>query len=118
MRNILRTAVQFGRCQMDLMQIGCEVFLRIWYWALAIPSVLNLKNVLLHGQKTILQLYLYIRVYPQWITGNNDDNSSMPLVRERTVPAEKTPFVGEVSANFLLIEGVVWSARWIPMAVF
>jgi hypothetical protein len=27
------------------------------------------------------------------------------LVRERTIPTERPPFVGEVSANFLVIEG-------------
>jgi hypothetical protein len=29
----------------------------------------------------------------------------MSLVRERTIPTERPPFVGEVSANFSLIEG-------------
>jgi hypothetical protein len=31
--------------------------------------------------------------------------NSVALVRERTIPTEPTPFVGEVSANFLCIEG-------------
>jgi hypothetical protein len=30
---------------------------------------------------------------------------------------EWQPLVGEVSANFLRIEGVAWSAKWIPAAV-
>ena len=29
----------------------------------------------------------------------------MALVRERTIPTERPPLVGEVSANFLRIEG-------------
>ena len=32
-------------------------------------------------------------------------NSSVALVRERTIPTERPPPVGEVSANFLRIEG-------------
>jgi hypothetical protein len=33
------------------------------------------------------------------------------------MPTERPPFVGEVSANFLLIEDVAWSAQMIPTAV-
>jgi hypothetical protein len=39
------------------------------------------------------------------------------LVRKRTIPAERPPYVGEVSANFLRIEDVAWSAQRIPTAV-
>jgi hypothetical protein len=39
------------------------------------------------------------------------------LVREQTIPTERPPLVGEVSANFLRIEGVAWSAQRIPTAV-
>jgi hypothetical protein len=39
------------------------------------------------------------------------------LVREWTIPIELPPLVGEVSANFLRIEGVAWSVQWIPTAV-
>jgi hypothetical protein len=35
----------------------------------------------------------------------------MALVRKRTIPAERPPFVGEVSANFY---GYAWSMRRIP----
>jgi uncharacterized caspase-like protein len=31
-------------------------------------------------------------------------------VRERTIPTERPPFVGEVSANFYGKRGVTWSA--------
>ena len=31
--------------------------------------------------------------------------NSVALVRERTIPTERPPLVGEVSANFLRIEG-------------
>jgi hypothetical protein len=44
--------------------------------------------------------------------------NSVALVREETIPTERPPIVGEVSANFLRIEGVAWSARRIPTAVF
>jgi hypothetical protein len=40
------------------------------------------------------------------------------LVRERTTPTEWQPIVNEVSANFLMIEGVARSAQRIPRAVF
>jgi hypothetical protein len=34
----------------------------------------------------------------------------MVWVRERTIPTERPPLVGEVIANFLWIEGATWSA--------
>jgi hypothetical protein len=40
-----------------------------------------------------------------------------PLVRKRTIPPERQPLPGEVSANFLLIEGVAWSAQRILTVV-
>jgi hypothetical protein len=33
------------------------------------------------------------------------------------MPTERPPLVGEVSANFLGIEGVAWSAQRFPMVV-
>jgi hypothetical protein len=42
---------------------------------------------------------------------------SVVLVHKRTIPTEKPPLAGEVSANILGIEGVVWSAQRIPTAV-
>jgi hypothetical protein len=39
---------------------------------------------------------------------------SMASVCERTIPKQRPPLVGEVSANFLLIEGATWSAWRIP----
>jgi hypothetical protein len=44
--------------------------------------------------------------------------NSVILVRERTIPTERPPLVGEVSANFLRIEDVACSAQRIPSAVF
>jgi hypothetical protein len=35
--------------------------------------------------------------------------NSVALVRERTIPTERTPRVGEVSANFLPIKDDTWS---------
>jgi hypothetical protein len=43
--------------------------------------------------------------------------NSVALVRKRTIPTEQPPLVGEVSANFLRIKGVAWSAQRIPTAV-
>jgi hypothetical protein len=36
------------------------------------------------------------------------------LVRERTIPTERPPLVGEVSANVCGQMGVAWLVRWIP----
>jgi hypothetical protein len=41
----------------------------------------------------------------------------MALVLKRTIPTERPPLLGEVSDNFLRIEGVAWSAQRIPTAV-
>jgi hypothetical protein len=43
--------------------------------------------------------------------------NSVALVRERTIPTERPPLVGEVSANFLRIEGVARSAQRISTIV-
>jgi hypothetical protein len=40
--------------------------------------------------------------------------SSVALVHERTIPTERPPLVGEVSANFYGYMGVAWSVRRIP----
>jgi hypothetical protein len=42
----------------------------------------------------------------------------MVWVRERTIPSERPPLVGEVIANLLRIEGAMWSEWRIPTAVF
>ena len=42
---------------------------------------------------------------------------SVALVRERTIPTERPPPVGEVSANFCGYRGVAWSAQRVPTAV-
>ena len=43
--------------------------------------------------------------------------NSVALVREGTIPTERPPPVGEVSANFYGYRGVTWSAQRIPTAV-
>jgi hypothetical protein len=43
--------------------------------------------------------------------------NSVALVCKRNIPIERQPHVGAVSANFLRIEGVTWSAQRISMAV-
>jgi hypothetical protein len=49
---------------------------------------------------------------------NCNNYTSMALVHERTIPTERLQLVSEASANFLWLEGVGWSARRIPTAVF
>ena len=41
----------------------------------------------------------------------------MALVRERTIPTERPPPVGEGSANFCGKRGITWSAQRVPTAV-
>ena len=43
--------------------------------------------------------------------------NSVTLVREQTIPTERPPPVGEVSANFCGQRGVTWSAQRFPTAV-
>ena len=43
--------------------------------------------------------------------------NSVALVRTRTIPTERPPPVGEVSANFCGYRGVTWSAQRVPTAV-
>jgi hypothetical protein len=43
--------------------------------------------------------------------------NSVALAGRRTIPTERQPLVGEVSANFLRIEGVALSAQRTPTAV-
>jgi hypothetical protein len=40
--------------------------------------------------------------------------NSVALVRERTIPTERPPLVGEVNANFCEQKGVAWSVRRTP----
>ena len=57
-----------------------------------------------------------------WHNTNNEGETkkkknSVALVRERTIPTERPPPVGEVSANFCGLRGVTWSAQRVPTAV-
>jgi hypothetical protein len=49
------------------------------------------------GNCTIHCLFSVLRDIPQC---KNTINNSLALVRERTMPTERLPLVGEVSANF------------------
>jgi hypothetical protein len=51
---------------------------------------------------------------PRWAA---EPENSVALVRERTIPTERPPPVGEVSANFCKERGVTWSAQRVPTAV-
>jgi hypothetical protein len=48
---------------------------------------------------------------------HNNNNNSVALVREGTIPTDRPPLVGEFCANFLRIEGVAWSVQRIPISV-
>jgi hypothetical protein len=53
-----------------------------------------------------------------YISSSIKKKTPWPYSAPRTIPTERSPLVGEVSANFLRIEGVTWSAQRIPPAVF
>jgi hypothetical protein len=58
------------------------------------------------------------RIYVLSCTRTVHKLNSVVWVRERTIPTEWPPLVGEVIANFLRIEGATWSAWRIPTAIF
>jgi hypothetical protein len=58
--------------------------------------------------------YLVIRIHDKCI---RIKKTPWLLVRKRTIPTERPLLVGEVSANFLWIEGVAWPAQRITTAV-
>jgi hypothetical protein len=45
-----------------------------------------------------------------YLKGTKTKQNSMALARERTIPTERPPLVSQVSANFLRIDGAMWSA--------
>jgi hypothetical protein len=49
---------------------------------------------------------------------NKQKTCSLVLVRERTIPTELPPLVGEVSGNFLRTDCVAWAAQRFSTAVF
>jgi len=55
-----------------------------------------------------LYIYIYIYIYKL---------NSVALDRERTIPTERPPPVGEISANFCGWRGVTWSGQRVPTAV-
>ena len=57
------------------------------------------------------------KLHDHWDRHQSVLTNSVALVRERTVPTERPPPVGEVSANFCAQRGVTWSAQRIPTAV-
>jgi hypothetical protein len=61
-------------------------------------------------------VYIVRRMHNKHYSRSKNLNS-VALVRKRTIPTERPTIVGEVSANFLRIDGVAWSAQLIPTAV-
>jgi hypothetical protein len=56
---------------------------------------INADSLLIKKTCTVLFVdYLINTIIKRWI-----NNSSLALVRERTIPIERPPFVGEVSAT-------------------
>jgi hypothetical protein len=47
----------------------------------------------------------------------NKQTHSVVLIRKRTIPTERPPFVSEVSANFSGRNDIVWSEQRIPTAL-
>jgi hypothetical protein len=96
-----------------------------------LPFILCLPSPSIFSISCFLLAYLTIRVLCQFqilCRGEQDDKcqhelwfgkelNSVASVRKRTIPTERPPLVGEVSANFLPVEGVAWSAQRIPTAV-
>jgi len=53
----------------------------------------GLSASLVDSDETLIYIYIYIYIYKLKL-------NSVALVRERTIPTERPPPVGEVSANF------------------
>jgi hypothetical protein len=70
--------------------------------------------------KTEMRLFTNYRIWLQVISTLffNYSYYSVAWVQVRTVPTERPPLVGEVTVNFLWIEGTTWSAWRIPTVVF
>jgi hypothetical protein len=63
-------------------------------WVQKILSQFNVLRIIVYHSKEIKQLqFLH--------TKKNINNNPVVLARERTIPTERKPLVGEVSANFL-----------------
>jgi hypothetical protein len=55
--------------------------------------------------------------YHSFVQTKLKDLNAVALVGERTMPAERPPFVGKVVPTYLRIEGVAWSAQRIPTVI-
>jgi hypothetical protein len=69
------------------------------------------------GTMTVSEIRESIRLITQKSITYGLKLNPVALVHERTIPTERPPLVGEVSANFLRIEGVAWSAQRIPTVI-
>jgi hypothetical protein len=73
----------------------------------------SLKNIgapwLVTVDLPVTRQFSSFRIYHPWLLTN-----SVALVRERTIPTEQPPLVGEVSVNFCGKRGVAWSVRRLP----
>ena len=102
--------------------VGLRVFVHVWggapLWRLLATPTHPIQNV---GYLLLVLLPVNVFCTPDIMVGCNTNfrkcaklrmtisttsyKNSVALVRERTIPTERPPPVGEVSANFLRIEG-------------
>jgi hypothetical protein len=65
-----------------------------------------------------IKVYRWQRKLPVMVIHKHTLSLSMALIRERTMPTERPPLVGELVPTFFLrIEVVAWSAQRIPTVV-
>ena len=62
-------------------------------------------------------IYIRDKKTPAMDKSNFTKLNTVALVRERTIPTERPPPVGEVSANSCGQRGVTWSAQRFPTVV-
>jgi hypothetical protein len=77
------------------------------------------RRLQLHFTETPV-LHRFVVGICKQMRGYSDIRKKQPpwaVVRKRTISTERQPLVGEVSDNFLRIEGVAWSEQRIPTAV-
>ena len=79
----------------------------IFFGCFPIPSLLSNSTIIAY-LKTRQTAFFHII---------SNKLNSVALVRTRTIPTERPPSVGEISANFYGYKRVTWSAQRVPTAV-
>jgi hypothetical protein len=96
------------------MQVSCQLHVAATYPSHSVTTILDAVG----WEKKLF--FQPPSLKPIAVNRKKQNRNSVALVRERTIPTERPPLVGEVSANvfFLWIDGVAWLVQRIPMAVF